>query len=262
MRERFTFAGARGRSGRKRLIVATILAVGILFADIVSGGAIRAPVRAAGSVVWGVGASIGGVVYDSGYFSSHRTLAAENASLRQQLALYEERAAAYESLAAENAELRTISHLAEKERGITAPILSSMRASLYGTFLIGAGGADVSRGDIVVSDGGFVVGTIADASAGNALVKEVFAGGATVDVRIAGASVVAEGYGGGNARAKMPRGIIVAVGDAVNAPSLGGRAVGVVGSVESDSASAEQTVYIRLPLNLSALAFVYVVRAQ
>jgi rod shape-determining protein MreC len=213
-------------------------------------------------MVWRAGAAVTGVVYDSGYFSSRRSLASENASLRQQLAQYEERAAGFGALAAENAELRSIVHLAEKEQGITAPILSSMRASLYGTFLIGAGGADVAKGDLVVSDGGFVVGSVADVGADSALVKEIFAGGSSVDVRVAGASVVADGYGGGNARAKMPRGIAVAVGDAVNAPSLGGRAVGVVGSIESDPASAEQTIYIRLPLNLSTLAFVYVVRAR
>lgn len=262
MSERFTFAGARGRSGRRRLFLTTVAVVCIVLADILSGGFIRAHVRTAVSTVWNAGTAVARSTGGSGYFSSRRALATENASLRQQLARYEERAAGYETLKAENDDLRALLRLAQVERGITAPVVSSLRASPYGTFLIGAGENDVARGDLVVSEGGFVAGKVSDVSARTALVSEIFAAGASLDVRVAGANVVAEGHGGGNARAKVPRGIKLATGDAVTAPSLGGRAVGVVGSVKSDESSADQTVYIRLPVNLSSLAFVYVVRAQ
>jgi cell shape-determining protein MreC len=234
----------------------------IVLIDVFTGGFIRAHVQTAASFVWNTGVTISRSTTGNGYFTSHRKLAGENDNLRQQLARLEERAASYEVLYAENAALRGLLNLAQTERGITAPIVSSMSASPYGTFLIGAGERDVVSGDLVMSEGGFVIGRVADVSATTALVREVFASEASIDVRIAGASVVAEGHGGGNARAKVPRGVALAVGDAVVAQSLGGRAVGVVGSIESDQASAEQTVYIRLPLNLSSLSFVYVVHER
>ena len=66
------------------------------------------------------------------------------------------------------------------------------------------------------------------------------------------------GDGGGNAHASVPRGIPVHEGDAVIANAYGGRAIGVVGKVVSSPASAEQTVYMRLPVDLASLRYVYI----
>jgi len=241
------------------LFIATLVVVVVLVIDVISGGMIRAKLRTFGAVLWQTSSGIHGTIFNSGYFASHRALADENTMLREQLARAEERAAAYSVLKDENDGLRALEQVVRTERGVTAPIVSSLIASPYGTFLIGAGANDVHPGDLVLTDAGFVAGTVSDVGSRTSLVNQTFAADASIDVRIAGASVVASGYGGGNARAILPRDITVKVGDAVVAPAYGGRAVGVVGNVRSDPANADQTVYIRIPVNLSSLRFVYVV---
>lgn len=262
MIERFTFASARGRSGRRKLLIATLAAIVIVAADFFLGGVLRIQVRRAVSYVWTTGESIHQSIRSSGYFASHRVLASENAALREQVAQYAQKAAAYDAQSQENTSLRSLVHIAQEQGGVTAPIISALSSAPFGTFQIGAGVGDVAPGDIVITDGGFVIGTITDVGSQSSLVREVFAAGQSIDVRIAGASVVSDGYGGGNARASVPRGIHIIEGDSVTAPSFGGRPVGVVGSVSSDPANADQTIYMRLPANFSSLRFVYVVHSK
>ena len=83
----------------------------------------------------------------------------ENAALREQISRLEERSAAYQVLVEENKSLREMTRAASLGVGVTAPVISSFRASPYGTFLIGAGSADgISPGDIVLSSENFVIG--------------------------------------------------------------------------------------------------------
>jgi cell shape-determining protein MreC len=144
--------------------------------------------------------------------------------------------------------------------GITAPVVSSVRSSPYGTFLIGAGSADgITTGSMVLTVGGFVVGVVGDTGLHASIVTELFAPGASTEVIVHGVPGTARGYGAGNARITIPRGLAITVGDPVVAPGLGQRAVAIVGEVSSSSASASEEIYIRLPVNLATLAFVYVV---
>lgn len=255
----FIYQSSRVRTGRRRLLTATILVALLVIADALTGQHVRMLVRSLGEALWSETVRVRSAVFDSGYFASHRALAEENAALRDQAASLQERASGYDALQQENVLLRTFVHLAQIEKGITAPVISSVISSPYGTFAIGAGESDgVKSGSLVLTEGGFVVGVVSDVSAKSALVKEVFAGGARIDVSIGGTNAAAEGRGGGNARAELPRGVIVKAGDSVFAPSLGARPVGVVGKVDSDPASASQKIYIGLPVNTAALTYVYV----
>ncbi|MCE9541003.1 rod shape-determining protein MreC [Candidatus Kaiserbacteria bacterium] len=201
-------------------------------------------------------------VTSGGYFVRQRTLATENLALKDELAQYREKAAGYDVLYQENMQLRTMLHLADKHQGITAPVVSSTGSSPYGTFLIGAGTNDpVREGDVVLTDGDFVVGLVTDVLGRTSAVRALFSAGVQTDVIIAGAAVTAVGDGGGNAHASVPRGIVVHEGDAVIAGIYGGRAIGVVGKVESAPTSADQTVYIRLPVDLSSLRYVYILHS-
>lgn len=200
--------------------------------------------------------SIGG----SGYFSSRRALEKKNASLAEQLDRLRERSAAYEVLLKENKNLRAFLDAAVPA-GITAPVISSRRASPYGTFAIGAGKADgVSPGDIALTAESFVIGRVEEASEGSALVRELFAPGVNTDALLSGSGITVEGQGGGNARASVSRETEAKEGDAIISPVVGGRSVGIVGEVKEDAARGEKTVYIRLPVNLDALQFVYLVK--
>lgn len=235
--------------------------------DALSGGKIRSLARAAGSQIWKFGSSISESIAESGFISSRRALIEENSALTQQIAQMQERSAAYLVLQDENQALREILRVADitqstkKEIGITAPIVSSFRSSPYGTFQVGAGRADsVSPGDIVLSSENFAIGRIEETDLHTALVREIFAPSVSSDALLRGVGVAVEGQGGGNARTSVPRQTAVAVGDAVVSPIFRARAIGIVGKISEDSGSAYKRVDIYLPVNLSALQFVYIVK--
>ena len=224
----------------------------------VSGGALGGLARGVSSSVWGIGSAAVG----SGFFSSRRALQVENETLKQELSRLEAEAVGFEALESENRELRGIVHIAEDVSGITAPIISSVRSSPYGTFIVGAGSADgISAGSVVMADGqrGFVIGQIAEVGEHSSLVEEIVAPGASAEGSVGGAELIFEGQGGGNARAEAPRAISIAEGDSVTSAMFGGRLIGVVGAVPADSASAYKSIYVRTPVSLSELQFVYVV---
>jgi cell shape-determining protein MreC len=260
MARQFRFHDSQERTGRSKLLYATLLVLFLFFLDLLSNGAVRGLAQYGASHVWRGAQHVRSSVLDSGYFSSRRALAREAEMLRTQLLGSEERAAALAALERENELLRSLLHLSQRERGVTAPVASSFRSSPYGTFLIGAGEDEgVVEGSLVLSEGGFVVGRVSEARQRTSLVKEIFAGGAREDVMIHGIVASASGRGGGNARIFMPRAVSIAEGDIITAPAFSNRPVGLVGKVESDSASAEQTVYASAPVNLASLQYVYVV---
>jgi cell shape-determining protein MreC len=231
----------------------------LLLADIASGGRIRGFVKTSAAGLWTFSAHARAGIFESGYFSSRASLAAENAALREALSHAQEDAASYRALQAENQELRSLVHLAAQFPGLTAPIVSSVYSSPYGTLLIGAGPGSVAPGDIALTADGFAVATIESVAARASTAMQVFAPNSTVNVLIGATAAQASGRGGGNARAKLPRDAAVSVGDVVTAPELGGRPVGIVGSIDTSPAAAEQTVYISLPVDLASLKFVYIV---
>jgi cell shape-determining protein MreC len=249
--------------GVRSLVVATIFILLIFCIDFVSGGVIRTWVRDVGSALWEHGAGIGNSVAHSGGFSSRTALAQENAALRAEVAQLQDAAAANNATQSENDQLRALTHLASTAPGITAPIISSFRSSPYGTFMIGAGSADtVQQGALVLTSDGFIIGRVADLSAHTALVSELFAPGQSLDVLVDSIPISLQGEGGATARGQAPHGATIAVGESVVAPSLGQRAVGVVGDVESTAASPATDVLVRLPVNLESLSFVYVETVQ
>lgn len=242
------FERKKGKSGRV-LAGATVLVIILIAADFFSHGALRSKVR---SLEAFIAPKIGAVHAGTIVPGSTKNLG--------DAASYKLRAAGYDALEAENAHLRALVHLAAKEPGTTAPIVSSLQSSPYGTFTIGAGEAEgVAKNDIVLTDGGFVLGTVVDVGSHTALVRAVFAPDASTDVVVGSIAAVASGQGGGNAEADVPRESAIATGTPVTAPAYGGKPVGIVGRVESDPAQAQATVYIAFPVNISLLQYVYVI---
>jgi cell shape-determining protein MreC len=257
MRQEFSHRSVGGASeGRRRLFFATLLVLVLLGADVLSGGALRATVRSAALQ----GHAMLRAFDSSGYFARKHELEKENASLRVALAHARAEAASASTLKSENDALRALVGVAPEGEGVSAPIVSSLGASPYGTFIVGAGSADgVEVGDIAVAAGGFVVGRVAEVTSFSAVIAAVFAPGTKTDAIIADTAVEVEGRGGFNARATMPRAIPVQEGDAVFALTYGARPVGVVGSLDSDPSRAEQVLYIDMPASLSALHYVRLV---
>lgn len=263
MRNEFSYRSLHGAPrARRRLLYVTVFVILLIVSDIALGGRVRSGVRYVASAAWRFSAEVRGTISNTGYFSSHRYLATENGVLREQLARSQEKSAGYDVLLAENDELRRILLVAQAAPGHTAAVVSSFRASPYGTFLISVGESDVAPGDLVLGGGGFVIGDVSETTGRTALVKSFFSAGSSIDVIIGGSSATVSGHGGGNGRASLPRGVEVKVGDPVIAPSLSGRPIGIVGKIESSPTSADQKLFIQLPTNLATLRFVYVIPHQ
>lgn len=250
-------------TGYRRLWAATLLVALLFCIDVFSDGVIRREVRTASIALSGWGSTFSQTIFGSGFFSSRASLAAQNRSLTEQLAQYEERAASYAVLQEENAQLRDMVQLAQSTSGFTAPIVSSLRSSAYGTFLIGAGENDgVARGNVVLTSGGFVLGSVSDIASHTAVISEILAPGASLDAIVQGTAIVVEGRGGGNGRASAPRGLDIAIGSPVVVPAYGSRALGIVGEIATSSSSATQDLYIHIPVNRAGIQFVYVVASR
>lgn len=260
MRNEFSHRTLHGAPrARRRLLVATIVVLLVLLGDVLSGGALRATTRSAVSGMWRLGASVRGAIGGSGMLSTRASLASENAELRASLTSYQLKAAGYDVLRNENDTLRALLGLATTSRGVAAPIISSLRASPYGTFMLGAGSMEgVSAGDLVITEGGFVIATVQDVGEHSALAGFVLAPRAEIEAHVGGVAALVRGKGGGNAEAELPRAAVIAEGASVTAPKLGNRVVGVVGKIDSDPAKALQTAYVHVPVNMSSLRYVYI----
>lgn len=248
----------RSRRERRRLLATTVLVVLLIAIDFVSGGVLRHVTKAGGSLLWRIGTSITGTIAGSGFFSTRAMLEDRIRSLTEEVERLRSESAAYVVMRDEHEHLQQLVHLVELSPGITAPVQSSMRASPYGTFLIGAGREDgASVGDIVLAPEGFVIGTIVDVGAKQASVAMVFAPQSSLDALVAGARVKVDGRGSGNAHLRMPHGLEVRSGDIVHAPQYKGMAIGIVGGIASSS-SAYSDVYVGLPFSLDSVRYVYV----
>lgn len=250
------------KAGRRRLLAMTALVVVLIVLDLITGGAVRSLVRSATSSLWAGTERARSSIAHTGYFSSRRSLAEDNAALRNDNTSLREKAAAHDVLLAENEQLRAALGLAQNRRGITAPIVSSFRSSPYGSFIVGLGRSDlIAVGDLVVTEGGFVVGVVSDVQAKTSAIEGVFSAGKVTDALIGGTAVVLTGDGGGNAHTEVPRGVDVSEGQSVISLAHGGRALGIVGRIESSPTSPDQKIFVRLPVNLTSLRYVFVLHA-
>ena len=241
--------------------VAIVIALALLFGvEYLTGGVLREFARSAASASRALLASAGESVQGSGLLATRGSLARENEALKREIALHAEEISQVSFVREENAALQKMANLAEIESGLTARVLSSFRASPYGTFLIDAGERDgVRNGAAVLTEGGFVLGEITSVSANTATVRALFSPEAGVDLVAGESAFSAEGRGGGNAQAEVPRESPVAVGDIVRSPLFNGRAAGVILHIESASSSATEKLLIRIPVNLGTMRYVYVV---
>lgn len=244
---------------RTRLIIATVLVLVVFVGDSLSGGLLRSWMRSAVLSISNASSAAGAAIVTSGIFASNHALELQNQDLKLKLASYEARDTQIAVNEQQRNELEALAHIATSTPGISVPIVSSLISSPYGTFLVGAGIAEgVRTGSAVLLPDGYAIGRVIEVRSHTAVVEEIFAQGIATDARIGTTQVKVMGSGGQNAYAQAPRGAVIQMGDIVTAPSLV-RPVGIVGSVASSSAEAYQDVYIRLPDNVGAVQYVFVV---
>jgi rod shape-determining protein MreC len=243
-------------------VAISLVAAFVFGVDRISGGAVRGYARQGGGAVWAAASAATGAVSGSGALHTKRGLVTENAELREAIVTLDEQALRFEALQEENETLRALLGLADEE-GVTVPILSSFDSSPYGTFRIGGGAAaGLEEGSIVLTPGGFVLGSITFVSPRTATVEAFFAADKEIEMLVNDVPFVSKGRGGGNARGEIPRDAIVAVNDVVSIPAFGGRPAGIIGKFESASSSAYTTLFIRTPANLDSLRYVHVLPLQ
>ena len=244
---------------RKNLALATICVVALFAFDFFSGGAIRTPVRAVGLTLWGGANDVFTRIGASGFLATRAKLARENKSLQERIAAMQGEVAAARAGSSRMKELEAAAHLAATAPGVSAPVVSSLRVSPYGTFYIGAGSKDgVQKGTLVLSTEGFALGRIADVFTAESLVREFFAHGEKIEAIVADRPVSLSGSGGGNAKGELPRGASVEVGTMIFARGDRAHAIGVVGHIEGDPTSASLKLYVRTAVNLETISYVYV----
>jgi cell shape-determining protein MreC len=113
---------------------------------------------------------------------------------------------------------------------------------------------------LVYASGNVLIGKVTDVQAETSKVTLFSSPGQKFDVMIGTTHTpaIAVGRGGGQYEAQVPRGSVVAEGDAVSAPSLNGKPFGIVTSVISDPAQVFVTVLFAPPVNLYQLRWALV----
>lgn len=248
-------------------MVATFCIVLLLAVDYLAGGLLRNFVRVGSVGVFQLGDSAATAVLESGIFSTRKRLAEQNRILTDRVSHLQEKEFLYDALKAENESLKAFLKFSDastsSQRGVVASIVSSLRSSPYGTFLVGVGSADgVTTGSYVLTEEGVVIGIVKDVGPHVSTAAEIFAPGVQEEGVVEGAVVLIDGSGAGNGYGKVPRGLNVQIGDPVISPRLGSRVIGVVGAIASSSASASQDVFIRIPINFATIRYVYILPAN
>jgi len=212
------------------------------------------------ALVWLAVNDVGDTIDHYGGISSRIALSEENKKLKIEIARLESLSLHNDVLRSENATLRGMLSLREAHpEGIAAPILSNPSISPFGTFIIGSGSDDgVSVGDYVISTPRVAIGFVVEVDARTSLVRLFSAPDKITEVMIGDVRANYIGRGDGNGIFAIPRSIAIEIGGAVRLPGKS-FAIGFVGAIKSDPEDAEAIVLVRVPANLPALSFVYVI---
>ena len=243
---------------RRRLVIATVAVVVIFILDTLTGGTLRGFVQRSAAAVWqGIGTGVHALDY-GGWLASRSALARDNANLRAQLAIAQDKIGGYQALHEQYTELEaTVNMAGQDAMGVVAHISSPLSLTPNDTFIVDRGARDnVQIGYIAESDAGFVIGSVVSVMPDTALVRKVLSSGVSLRSTVDKNSVMLT-MKSGSAYGHLSHDATVAAGDAVFAPDFGNRPIGVVVSTHSASSSAYTDIYVDLPTNPSALQFIY-----
>ncbi len=255
------FVPAHTRSRRTRTIV-IVLAVAALF--------LISPVRrgvkqGTGVIALGVARVTHGVgdwfIGIGTTIRSKHSLEAENESLKAQVSDLTAQVAERNQLAMENDALKTAMGRANGAHFILASVLEKPPHSVYDTIVID-GGTDVgiAVGQTVFAYGETPIGTVADVSAGSAIVKLYSAPGEKTEARLSplGTDVELVGRGGGNFETTVPQNLTVPDGASIVTRDVAAKTIAYFKKVTSDARDPFQTLLLVSPVNVNDLSSVEV----
>lgn len=254
---------------RRRRRVAILIIVALVMAYLMRGqlaNLASSVLHSAIRPIWEVGNFFEERITDlSVYLKSKQELAKENARLSSALILASAENVSRDLLRAENTLLKERLGRPTEYTLILARVLAAPSRSPYDTLVIDVGEEHgVLPGMKVFGDGDFAIGEITQNFRRSAIVTLYTSSGVTLPVTIGTSSVpaVAYGWGGGNLRITIPRGLEIAEGTLVEIPALAPEYVGVVIAKESVEGSSMEHLYLALPFNLYELKWVYVAVPQ
>lgn len=205
----------------------------------------------------------------SGAFSSQDKLLAENAELKRRLEELEASTTFVSVLEAENKELKDVLLTASSTHAsstiiykkVLAPVLSRPPWSAYDELVID-GGADRGfvAGEKVYASSLSPIGKLVQVLPSTSKVMLYSSPGESYQVLIgpSGIPALAEGRGGGEFKASLPRAVTVSTGDFVVVPSLYDKPLAQVKAVISDPTEPFQEVILTPPFNPYSLRWVLV----
>jgi cell shape-determining protein MreC len=263
-----TISHNRNRPSRSRL---TLVLVGLCVLCALAAFIWREPFAGAlwrvlgpvASVRTSLAASVGTLVEG---FAPNASLAAENESLRAQLASTSVALMDRNLLYAENIELKArLNRPASSTRSVLASVIMRPPASPYDTLMLDVGSdASVRVGDLVSAGGSVYVGRIAQVYGQTSRATLFSTPGETLDALLTNPRTSTNtplslaGQGGASMVGEVPTGVDVSVGDPVILSNLGVELVAHVTAIDMGGEKSFKTVYVQLPVNPLSLRFVEV----
>lgn len=207
--------------------------------------------------------------YAGGEFSSlfsiirsKKSLILENRRLNGELDKTKSEMLIYEELQKENQDLKALLGRDDVKKGLVlGAVLVKPSISPFDVVIIDIGkDKGVEKGDRVLYQGTIIIGEIDEALANSSKVKMYSSPGEKFIAFIGPKSiqVEAEGLGGGNFMAKLPREMLINKGDMAIVPGIATSVFGFVERVESNPADSFQKVLFKNSVNLAEMKWVEV----
>lgn len=195
-----------------------------------------------------------------------------------------------QSLQAENDYLKSLlGKTPEESNMILAAVVERPPRTPFDSLVLDIGSdQDILEGDMVFSDGLYIIGIVSGVSNHTSTVTLFSSSGQKIDALINSIaegskdvvdtvtststkkkveakdslnSVVVEGRGGGNFYIKIPKNIKVKVGDPVVWPSTENKLIGAIEIIDSGEGEAYSQVYFKSPINMNSLRYVQIKKA-
>jgi rod shape-determining protein MreC len=207
------------------------------------------------------------IVNSAELLRSKKALINENNNLKAQIQLNKLQLLSLDLFKQENIHLKELFDRQSLDVGNTVlgVVLARPSVSIYDTFVIDVGDkSGIKKDSYAYVEGNIFIGKIAEVYENKSLVKLFSSPGEIMRVSIGIENVLAnaEGAGGGNFIAKLPRGVSIEKGDIITIPNISARIFAVVEEIESNPSDPFITILFKNPVNMNKIKWVQVVTRE
>jgi len=204
------------------------------------------------------------IVNSAGLLRSKKALIEANNDLKAQIESNDLVLLSLDLFKEENIRLKELfdRQIPDTEDSVLGVVLARPSASMYDTLIIDVGsGSGVRKDNYVYIAGDIFIGKIDEIYKKTSLVRLFSSPGEVtqVGVGLESISANAEGIGGGNFIAKLPRGIGIEEGDIVTMPDVSLKVFAVVEEIDVDPSDPFLTALFKNPVNINDIKWVQVI---